>query len=532
MFEADLKVARVLIVDDQVANICLLQNILNRLGYTAVESTSDPRDTLTCVEKFRPDLIILDLHMPFLDGYEVMQQLSKVVPREEFLPILVLTADATPAAKRRALAAGASDLLHKPFDTSEICMRIRNLIGMRLLHKALQNQNQLLEEKVAERTRELEQMQRQVVAQERLRAFGEMAGGVVHDFNNALMSVIGYSELLLQDADMIADTDTVRKFLGVINTAGRDASHVVSRLRDFYRPREATDVFSPIQFNDLVEQIVALTQPKWKDQALASGRSISVEVDLMKLPPVNANAAELREVATNLIFNAVDAMPTGGRLTLRTRHIGDEVVFEVIDSGTGMTEDVRARCLEPFFSTKGENGTGLGLSMVFGVIKRHEGQVEIDSAVGKGTTFRIRLPAQVQAFTVAACKDLKVQRALHVLIVDDEHVPRDVIKQYLLSDGHTVVSAASGVEALERMKADRFDLLLTDHAMPGMSGLQLAALVKQISANQPVILVTGFSDHALTVEDGQPHVDFIVRKPVPHADLRHALSTVFALREP
>lgn len=528
MLESELKSSAILIVDDQVANICLMQNILGRIGYNRIDSTTDPREVFQKVESFKPDLIILDLNMPHIDGFEVMTQLGKVVPRDTFLPVLVLTGDASGQAKRKALAAGASDLLHKPFNSTEAFMRISNLLRIRHLHNQLQNHNQHLEEKVAERTRELQEIQRQVVAQERLRAFGEMAGGVVHDFNNALMSVIGYSEILLTDDAMASDVKMVREFLKVINTAGRDASHVVGRLREFYRPRELSDVFTSIDVNDVLELVVPLTQPKWKDQALADGRAITVDLDLEKLPPIAGDASELREALTNLIFNAVDAMPKGGTITLRSRREGDQVVLEISDTGTGMTDEVRTRCLEPFFSTKGEKGTGLGLSMVFGIIKRHEGTVEIESNLGRGTTFRIRMPSQVQQFDPAREQTAKLDRSLRVLVVDDEPVPRDVLQKYLTADGHSVVTAKSAYEAVDRMREEKFDLLLTDHGMPGMNGVQLVARAREIRADQPVILVTGFTDPQLTALTEAAGIPVVVRKPVPHSELRKAMAGLLA----
>lgn len=518
--------ARLLIVDDQIANICLLENVLNRLGFKVIESTTDSRETMARVEKFQPDLIVLDLNMPHLDGIEVMQQLARVIPRETFLPVLVLTADATGETKRKALAAGASDLLTKPFHASEVFMRIRNLLQIRFLQRQLQEQNQTLELKVAERTRELRESQQQIIAQERLRAFGEMAGGIVHDFNNALMSVIGYSEILLNDDDMLRDFKTARQFLTIMNTAGQDASHVIGRLRDFYRPRELTDVFSRVDLNEVIEQAVPLTQPKWKGQALADGRAISVELDLAKLPAVLGNASELREVATNLIFNAADAMPHGGTITLRSGCEGSNVLIEVTDTGTGMTEEVRTRCLEPFFSTKGEKGTGLGLSMVFGIVKRHEGSVEIESQPGQGTTFRIRLPAQVDAREAEAGEVGAMERSLRVLVVDDEPVSRGVLESYLTTDGHCVVTATNAEEAIGFAEAGPFDLLITDHAMPGLNGMQLAAVFREMRAGHPVILVTGFPADGTTLDEEPGGIDLVMRKPVPRRDLRRALVSV------
>jgi len=520
--------ARLLIVDDSVANLSLLKNILNRVGFTQVETLEDSRQTFERVEQFRPDLIILDLNMPHLDGFAVMQQLRKIIPHDTFLPVLVLTADATGETKRKALSAGANDFVTKPFNSSEVFMRIRNLLQIRFLHLQLQEHNQTLETKVAERTRELRDMQQQVVVQERLRAFGEMAGGIVHDFNNALMSVIGYSEILLNDDEILRDLPTARGFLKIMNTAGQDASHVIGRLRDFYRPREISDVFSRVDLNELIEEAVPLTQPKWKGQALADGRAISVELDLAKLPPIMGNAAELRELATNLIFNAVDAMPHGGTITLRSAAEGGIVIFEVIDTGTGMSEEVRTRCLEPFFSTKGEKGTGLGLSMVFGIVKRHEGDVEIVSETGQGTTFRIRLPAQAGAADAGPDQGCRMERSLRVLVVDDEPVSRCVLERYLAADGHSVVTASDPGEAIGWARSEHFDVMITDHAMPGMNGVQLAEAVRAMRAGHPVILVTGFAPGEIGPDDVPAGIDFVMQKPVPRSELRRALVSVMA----
>lgn len=532
MIEADFKRSRILIVDDQIANICLLQNILSRVGYANVKSITDSRQVFAEVEESRPDLIILDLMMPHVDGFEVMQQLGTVISPDAWVPILVLTADATAKTKRKALAGGATDFLHKPFDASEIFMRIRNLLETRHFREQLKNQNESLEDQVAKRTQELgdallqlKATQGQVVQQERLHAFSEMAGGVVHDFNNALMAVVGYSEILLRRPELLNDHKTVLEYLKTMNTAGRDASHVVTRLRDFYRPREETDVFGPVNFNKLLEQIVPLTQPKWKDQALGRGCTILLQLELEKVPPISGNAAELRELLTNLVFNAVDAMPSGGVITLRTRREDQWVVVEVADTGTGMTEEVRQRCLEPFFSTKEDHGTGLGLSMVFGTIQRHQGKLEIDSALRAGTTFRIQFPSQVPIFAAAQVAVEKIGRSLHVLVADDEEVSRDVVSNYLIGEGHTVTTAKDGYEALKQCMRGHFDLFVVDGSMPGMTGVQVAGVLKRMGLTQPLILLTGSSNAALNDKTAEG-ISLILHKPVLQIELRDGILKV------
>jgi signal transduction histidine kinase len=407
--EDDLKQARILTVDDDVGIVSLLENVLNRTGFVHHSTLTDSREAISRIFESQPDLILLDLNMPNVTGFDVLHELRAKLPPDAFLPVLVITGESDPRTKRKALAAGATDFLQKPFDMTELLTRIRNLLRARLLHLELEKQNEVLEQKVSERTAELssaltelKETQKQIVQQERLRAFAEMAGGVVHDFNNALVSIIGYSDMLLNNPDVLADRSIAVSHLKTMNTAGRDAAQVVSRLRDFYRKRESEDIFAPVDLNEVIEQSVSLTQPKWKTQARASGRKIEVELDLGKLLPISGNPSELREALTNLIFNAVDAMPEGGTITLRSRAEDGAVLLEISDTGTGMNEEVRAHCLEPFFSTKGNKGTGLGLSMVFGIIKRHNGTLEIESAVDRGSIFRIRLPAEMGAATDAA----------------------------------------------------------------------------------------------------------------------------------
>jgi signal transduction histidine kinase len=530
--EADFKRSRILIVDDQIANICLLQNILSRVGYVNVKSITESRDILEQIKECEPDLIILDLMMLHLDGFQVMQQLGTIISADNWLPILVLTADATAKTKSRALAGGATDFLHKPFDASEIFMRIRNLLQARHFREQLRNQNESLEDQVAKRTEELadalaqlQATQGRVVQQERLHAFSEMAGGVVHDFNNALMAVVGYSEILLRRPELLNDHKTVIEYLKTMNTAGRDASQVVTRLRDFYRPREQTDIFESVDFNALMEQIVPLTQPKWKNQALARGCSISLQVELQKIPPISGIAAELRELLINLVFNAVDAMPAGGIITLRTRREDQHVVIEIADTGTGMTPEVRERCLEPFFSTKEDRGTGLGLSMVFGTIQRHEGLLEIDSEVGKGTTFRIRLPSQVAIFAATEGGVEELGRSLHVLVADDDAVSRDVVSNYLIGQGHTVAIAKDGCEALEKCMSGHFDLFVVDGSMPGMTGMQIAGVLQRMNVTQPLILLTG-SGSAVSNGTMTEGISLVLHKPVTEGELREGILKV------
>ncbi len=397
MDEATLKGAKILMVDDEVVNTCLMENFLSRIGYANLESLNDSRKIFETIERFTPDLILLDLMMPGINGFDVLEAFRRDGMPDEQVPVLVISGDATAANKRRALRSGATDLLAKPFDPSEVNMRIRSLLQARFLRLEIEEQNRVLETRVQERTAQLEAAledlraaSAKMVQQERLSAFGEMAGGVVHDFSNALMAIIGYSEMLLTNPTARTDDVVALDYLRIINTAGRDGAHVVGRLRDFYRPRGNADIFEPLDLNEIARQSIALARPRSLQRAAAD--AISFESDLAFSVRAIGLGAELREALTNLISNAVDAISGPGTVTVRTREDADMAIIEVQDTGAGMSAEVQARCLEPFFSTKGDHGTGLGLAMVFGIIQRHQGRMEIESEPGAGAIFRIRLP--------------------------------------------------------------------------------------------------------------------------------------------
>ena len=528
---------RVLVVDDEPANVRLLERILQKAGHTAVCSTCDPREAVGLFARTSPDLVLLDLQMPHLSGFEVMRQLRELMASGEFLPIVILTADITPQTKLRALSEGASDFLTKPFDHAEVLQRVQNLWQTRQLQLQVQAHKNDLEQLVHERTvelckalRQLEETQNHVIQQERLHAFGTMAGGVTHDFNNALSIILGFSEIALQELDDGTKTHPAAEHLRTIMTAALDGAAMVNRLREFYRPGGRDEPRAAIEVNALVEQAVAITRPKWSSQALGRGVAIEVLTDLKPVPPISGDAAELREALTNLIFNAVDAMPEGGSVTVSTHEELADVRLEIRDTGTGMPEEVRLRCFEPFFTTKGEGGTGLGLAMVYGTVERHGGVMEIESAVGEGTTFIIRLPKHAETSHRSNTAESHALEPLTILVVDDQPVLCEILSAYLTKDSHIVEVAHDGEEALAKFSAGNFDLVITDHVMPGISGSELAATIKQRSPRTAVFLLTGFADPNGETHQGLENgaMDQVLSKPISQIELRKAITLITA----
>jgi signal transduction histidine kinase/uncharacterized membrane protein affecting hemolysin expression/ActR/RegA family two-component response regulator len=388
---------------------------------------------------------------------------------------------------------------------------------------------------------ELRQTQQAVMQEERLRALGQMASGIAHDINNALCPIVVYADLLLQTERNL--TEGAHKNLQNIKMAGEDIAHIVSRMREFYRHREEMDALVPVDLNRLINQVVELTRPRWRDIPQARGIMVELRTDFEDgVPKIVGNESELREALTNLILNAVDAMPAGGRLTLRSRSGGwkqsdsgercaSHVVLEVSDTGVGMDEETRKRCLEPFFSTKGKRGTGLGLAMVYGIMVRHEGVIEVETALGRGTTMRLVFPIREGRSSVASPQTLTPLPVLHVLCIDDEPLLREMLQQILDHGGHTVEIADGGPAGLALFRAARqrgepFDVVITDLGMPYLDGRQLAKTMKRESPTTPIIMLTGWGTILKEDNDLPSQVDGVLSKPPKITELYEMLGKV------
>ncbi len=387
-----------------------------------------------------------------------------------------------------------------------------------------------LREKHVALTGALESLQKTkeaIVQRERMHALGKMASGIVHDFNNLLAPILGFTELLLTFPSMMEDTTKVSTYLQKIRTAATDGAAVVSRLREFYRSREEAEEPEEFSPQHAVEQVLELTRHRWLNEAQASGHEIAVDADLRETPLVMGVVAEIRQALTNLVLNAADAMPEGGTISVRTRGVGNWVCIQIADTGTGMTPETRMRCFEPFFTTKGKFGTGLGLAIVFGIVERHRGRMDLDSEPGRGTTFTIWLPASIDGANKgvvlnAAAKDTNV-RPLRILLVDDEDLFLEVVSENLLVMGHSVDCFTDPTAALENFYKQRYDLVITDRAMPGMTGDQLAMRAREYQPSIPVVLLTGFGNIIKQSGEQPPNISEVLPKPLSQQMLREML---------
>jgi CheY-like chemotaxis protein len=327
-------------------------------------------------------------------------------------------------------------------------------------------------------------------------------------------------------------TGAGRNKLEIIQRAIDDAARTIARMSEFYKKRDRELPLAVVDTNLLLTQVLDFTQARWRDMAQSRGHTIGVKTELKAVSPsIMGVESELREALTNLVFNAVDALPSGGTIILRSKHSSTGAVdIEIEDDGVGMDEATRKRCLEPFFTTKGERGTGLGLAMVYGAVQRHGGDIEIESTLGLGTLMRLSFAAAANPKAHGGpAREVQPLRRLRLLIVDDDPILLRSLRDVLEQDGQFVTSAAdgaSGIAAFEAAQAQSkpFDAIITDLGMPGVDGRRVASAIKRASPKTPVILLTGWGERLRVEEESVPDVDQILSKPPKLSDVRSALA--------
>jgi signal transduction histidine kinase len=557
----------VLIVDDSRINWLQVEYALQGLDVELVMASSG-EEAVRQAQQHDFALILLDVVMGGMDGFQTAQLLRQQ-PRARYTPLIFLTGSYhDDIGKARGYAVGAIDYLLKPADPDMLRAKVQffaegwrqaeqlqrqaaelgrlnqelmaETAQRRKAEAALTELNEELERRVHMRNQdlksaydELRQSQQALVQQERLRALGQMASGIAHDINNAISPIAIYAEALLDNEPNL--TPRARAYLTTIAQAIDDVACTVSRLRDFYRPQETHAPPEPVAVNRLVHQVLDLTRARWRDQPQQRGITIDVRTELdANLPAVLGAEVEMRDALTNLVFNAIDAMPRGGTMTIRTGRTDEtaHVYIDVADTGVGMDDDTRQRCLEPFFTTKGERGTGLGLAMVYGTVQRHGGAIRIQTSLGHGTCIRLLFPLPLGPIEAAAstAERREPSRSLRILVVDDDPLLRQSLQDTLQSDGHTVVAVDGGQAGIAAFCSARqgntpFDLVITDLGMPYVDGRAVAQAVKAQAAT-PVLLLTGWGQPLRSEVELPPHVDLVLAKPPKLKELRQALAAL------
>jgi signal transduction histidine kinase/ActR/RegA family two-component response regulator len=363
-----------------------------------------------------------------------------------------------------------------------------------------------------------------VPVDEKMQALLNMAGGVGHVFNNVLAGILGRTQLLVKRASREKSRE-IAAGLHEIESATRTGIDALTRIQEFSRSRPA-EPFGPVDLNDIVQRAVEQTRAKWRDEPAARGASIELITHFGPHSQLIGAESELLEAVVQLLHNAVDAMPRGGTITIRTGLEAGRATVSVADTGVGMSESVRRRAFEPFFSTKGETGLGLGLSMVYGAMARHGGDSTVDSEEGRGTIVTLRLPMAGEGapLPLAAAETDRPQ----VLLVDDDETVRTAVGDMLRGAGYSVTLAGSGLEGIAKVREHEgsYDLVITDLGMPDVPGWEVVEAVKQVAATTPVVILSGFDRARATRRARELGVDLVISKPF---DIQEFLTTVRGL---
>lgn len=378
-----------------------------------------------------------------------------------------------------------------------------------------------------------ERIQEQFSQVEKLSALGQLASGVAHDFNNSLASILGRSELMMKHTE----DPKIKRGLEIIAKSARDGAKTVKRIQDFARQRSEHD-FELVEVDQMLLDVSEITRPRWRDGAEAKNIQIHLELKNNSNVQVNGDGSELRDVLVNVIFNAVHAMPMGGHLTLSAEVVDDHVLLSVIDTGIGMPPEVRSRVFDPFFTTKGVEGMGLGLAVGYGVIRRHQGTFEVESELGKGSAFRIKLPIAAVSgglhnHSISSKSGTSVRRSnmVRILIVDDEEEVRNLLREILEDSGCEAVTASQGYDGLRMFDEGNFDAVFTDLGMPGMSGWELARAIRERNSQVPLAIITGWGESVRTSERESAQVDWVLSKPFSMAQIGDIATEVSRRRE-
>lgn len=366
-------------------------------------------------------------------------------------------------------------------------------------------------------------LQEQLVQSEKQRALGVLSGGIAHNFNNILAGVLGYAQLLQMSVPEGGTFKKLREGLRAIEKAAMDGASIVKRLQDFTRSRSERP-FEPVDINAVVRDVVTITKPKWKHEPESRGLQIEVATELGEVPPVEGSRSELGEVLVNLIFNAVDALPQGGRIHIRTWAEKDWVCVSVEDDGVGMSEEVKRRIFEPFFTTKGPKGLGLGMSVVQGIVSRHRGSIDVESQEGRGTKFTLRFPA-ISESTRKPPEEESWEDVgpVKVLVVEDDAAVQDVFREMGRSTNLDLEVTSSGREAIDRLAEGGFQVLVADLSIPDIGGFKLVEEARKVAPNVPIVLCTGW-------ELGEPRerlmamgIKVVVPKPFQIGEMLRAI---------
>jgi signal transduction histidine kinase len=523
MIDESIKAANILIVDDQEANIDVLTGLLKKQGYTNIMTTIDPRDVIPLFESFKPDILLLDLAMPFLSGFEVMELLKEHIAQNTFFPILVLTADVTIEAKKRALSGGANDFLTKPFDLIEVGLRIQNLLYTSFLQKQLQNQNQILEQRVKERTSELEMQNIELIAaKEKAEASDRLKSSFIsnisHEIRTPLNGILGFGQIL---SDVEIEAEERELYIKMLKSSSSRLINTITNFLDISLLTSGNQkVFrKEINASKLIQEVVK----KYEDDCISKNNKLSVQAPTDDIEIKLVTDGEMvGKILNQLVDNAIK-FTQQGNIQLGYQIIKDQIHFFVRDTGIGISAESQKLIFDNFVQedntvTRGYEGSGLGLSIAKKFVEFLDGQIWLESEKGKGSVFYFSLPCEKIAAPDSIQEIVPEQSTgsqQTLLIAEDNDINFKYYNLILKNEFIKILHAWNGVEAVDLSKHHpEIKLVMMDLKMPEMNGFEATRQIKAFRNDLPIIVVTahsGSEDHQKAIDAG---CDDVMIKPI------------------
>jgi len=492
--------ANILIVEDEYLIANDLSSMLKRMGYEVLDILSCGEDVLQKVSEVSPDLVLMDIRLGGdMDGIEAAKQIKDC----SNIPIIYLTANADEVTLNRAMITEPYGYILKPIEERELQICIAMALYKHKMEEAL-------------------------IQSEKMKSLGTITAGISHEFNNILNIISGKVQLLQMDYN---DNSELKDELSTIMESVDDGVAITDNMLKITKLGNSTSEYEPFYLNELLEQSIEFMKPRWKSMAQANG--IDYIIDQKGIENVSqllCNPTEIREVFTNIINNALDAMPDGGSISLSTWSKENTLFASISDTGKGMTKEVKDSIFDPFFTTRCPEGIGLGMSIAYGIITRHGGKIEVESDLGRGSMFTMQFPTTNKktspTATPAPEQEINIKN-LRILVVEDEEDFCDIMDKFLSRKGHNVKTVDNGADAINIIKAEDFDLVLSDLSMANVNGYEVAMAINKLEKRPKIGIITGWREKLERFGEEDGKVDFILKKPFKLPELSKHINDLF-----
>ena len=492
--------ATILIVDDNKGLCEGVKEFLEHEAY-AVACANSGKDAIDMLPGNRYDIALVDIKLPDMQGTDLVKKLADISPSTDFIHITAhATVDTAIEAVRQEHVISYET---KPLDMDHILAILRQIMKRKKLEVAL-------------------------FQSEKLKSIGTITAGISHEYNNILAIISGNVQLIQNTYN---DHKGLLDSLHIIMKAVNDGAEISNKMLEFAKTKVDTTEYVIDDISDLIKQSIDFTKPRWKNMAQANGVNYYIDMEgVREKSEVSCNSTEIREVFINIIHNAMEAMPEGGRISFSTWNKDDVVFVRVSDTGKGMTEDVRKKIFDPFFTTRRPQGAGLGMSIVYSIMSRHNGSIEVNTKIGRGSTFTLQLPVVTRVDIIreiSETEQVSKSNGLHILVVDDDEPICDILDKFLSREGHMVRTVDNGAEAIVLARVNSYDLVLCDMVMPEVYGYDVIKALNQLERIPKIGVITGWGEQLKPVGGETFKVDFVLKKPFDFSEMSILINNVF-----